>query len=82
MRRKNLAEKWIKRMAENLDADKRKPNSSKLHKPEPKDITGVEIVIPRATPKVMLHMEKDMMEKNVNEDQLLSVLQAVLIALE
>jgi len=82
MRRKDLAEKLIKRMNVNLASENRKPKLDKIHMPEPKDITGVEIEIPRASGRVMLHMDKDMMEKKVDEDQLLSMLQALLIALE
>jgi len=82
MRRKDLAVKLINRMTVKLASENRKPKIEKLHMPEPKDITGVEIVIPRATPRVMLHMDKDIMEKKVDEDQLLSMLQALLIALE
>jgi len=80
-RKKDLAEKLIKRMTENLANGKSQPQS---HMPELKDITGVEIVIPnpKPSPRVMVHMDKDMMEKKVDEDKLLSVLQAVLIALE
>jgi len=82
MRRKDLAEKLIERMTVNLASENRKPKLDKIHMPEPKDITGVEIEIPRATGRVMLHMDKDRMEKKVDEDQLLSMLQALLTALE
>ena len=71
-------------MAENF-AKNKNHKSDKLHMPKPEDITGVEIIIPRPSAqssRVMLHMDKAMMEMKVDEDRLISVLQAVLIALE
>ena len=54
------------------------------HLPEAEHITGVEIVMPRASTqlsKVMLHMDKDMMEIKLDDEQLLPVLQALVARL-
>jgi len=82
-RRKKLATKLSDRMKENSAAENK--ISEKVHMPDAKDITGVEIVMPKPTSqaaRALLHMDKTMMEVKLNDDKLLSVLQALLIALE
>merc|ERR1719481_2157808 len=81
--RKKLATKLFDRMKENSAAENK--ISEKVHMPDAKDITGVEIVMPKPTSqaaRALLHMDKTMMEVKLNDDKLLSVLQTLLIALE
>jgi len=57
--------------------------SRKSHLPDVGEITGVEIVMPtHQMAKVMLHMDKDMMEVKLKDEQLLPVLQALINALD